>query len=673
MTQSSASSPTPPAETSSSAPRHATEQEARDVAEGAREKEWEKASFMRAFFEGRFRLEMLHPHPKSDPEESARGEAFLEKLTEFARETIDGDAIDREGWVPDEVLDGLRELGAFGIKIPQEYGGLGLSQVTYNRALAIVSSRCASTGAFLSAHQSIGVPQPLALFGTDEQKQKYLPRIAKGALSAFALTEAEVGSDPANLATHAELSDDGSHWILSGRKLWCTNGPRAELMVVMARTPPREGVKSKRPITAFIVEADWDGVEVVHHCHFMGLRGLSNGVIRFENVKVPAENVIWGEGQGLKLALITLNTGRLSLPAFCAAAGKASLEASRKWAAERVQWGQAIGKHDAIAQKLAKMAADTFAMEAGAELTASMSDSKQFDIRIEAAAAKMWHSEVAWDAGNEALQIRGGRGYETADSLRDRGENPIPVERALRDLRINLIFEGSSEIMRLFIAREAVDTHLKVAGDMVDPRAPTGRRIAAAVRGGLHYAWWYPTRWLGWGLWPRYSEFGPLAKHLRFVERTSRKLARTIFYCMIRHGGGLEKRQAVLGRVVDIGTEAFMMTASCVRARMLVQENPSDRSPEELADLFCRQARRRIRDHFRDVFRNDDVTAYGVARQAMEGRYAWLEEGIVSVVDDPRPMEAPLYPSETSETETAGSDDPESGVGADEEAMASSN
>ncbi len=610
---------------------HASELEAREVAEASREAQWEQESFMRLLFEGSFRLNLIHPHPEPDQAREAESEAFLKKVEAFAREHIDGDAIDREGHVPEEVLDGLREIGAFGIKIPKEYGGLGLSQVTYNRALAYVASRCGSTGAFLSAHQSIGVPQPLTMFGTEEQKRKFLPRLAKGALSAFALTEMEAGSDPANMTTTAVPSDDGKEWILNGEKLWCTNGPRAEIMVVMARTPAREGVRGKRPITAFIVEADSPGVEVVHESTFMGLRGISNGVIRFTDVRVPAENILWGEGQGLKLALVTLNTGRLSLPAFCAAAGKGCLEMSRDWAATRTQWGQPVGKHDAVAQMLGRMAAETFAMEAGVELAGAMSDAKRFDIRLEAAIAKMWHTESAWRIVNDALQIRGGRGYETVESLHARGERPMPIERAMRDLRINLIFEGSSEIMRLFIAREAVDTHLKVAGDMVDPRAPTGKRIAAALRGGLHYAWWYPTRWLGWGMWPRYGEFGPLATHVRYVDRTSRKLARTLFYCMIRFGAGLEKRQAVLGRLVDIGAELFMITAACVRANMLVRKNPDDRSPIELADTFSRQARRRAADSFRKVFRNDDVPTYKVARGALEGRYAWLEEGVIGL------------------------------------------
>ncbi len=531
----------------------------------------------------------------------------------------------------DEVLDGLARLGAYGIKIPVEYGGLGLSQVSYNRALAIVASRCGSTGAFLSAHQSIGVPGPVMMFGTDDQKQRFLPRLAAGALSAFALTEPEAGSDPANLATHAELSEDGSHWILNGEKLWCTNGPRAELIVVMARTPAREGVRGRRPVTAFIVDTATPGVGVKHSCSFMGLKGISNGVLRFDNVKVPAENLLWGEGKGLKLALITLNVGRLSIPAFCATAAKASLEISRTWAASRVQWGQPVGRHDAVAQKLGTMAAETFAMESVVQLTSAMSDTHQFDIRLEAAFAKLWNTETVWQTANDALQIRGGRGYETHDSLLARGETPYPVERMVRDLRINLIFEGSSEIMRLFIAREAVDDHLSVAGDVIDPRVAMGKRLAGALKAGLHYAWWFPTRFVGWGLWPRYREFGPLATHLRFVDRTARRLTRSIFYAMIRFGPGLEKRQAVLGRIVDIGAELFVMTATCVRAQKLVTDDPSERSALTLADLFCRQARRRVSALFERLFDNDDTATYRVAREAMDGRFDWLDEGVISM------------------------------------------
>jgi alkylation response protein AidB-like acyl-CoA dehydrogenase len=626
--------------------RLASEVEAREVAEAAREEEWAQRSFAGALFDGTLPIDLVDPLPPLDQEEQRRAQVFLDKLEAFALEHIDGDRFDREGWVPDEVLQGLAELGAFGIKIPVQYGGLGLSQLSYNRALAIVSSRCGATGAFLSAHQSIGVPAPLMYFGTEEQKRRYLPRLAGGALSAFALTEPDVGSDPANMSTHAELSPDGTHWILNGEKLWTTNGPRAELMVVMARTPAKQGVKGKRPISAFIVESAWPGVEVEHVCHFMGIRAISNGVMRFTNVKVPKENLLWGEGKGLKLALITLNTGRLSLPAFCASAGKAAVEICRDWANGRVQWGQPIGKHDAIAQMIGRMAADTFAMESVVELTSRMADAHTFDIRLEAAFAKMWNSERAWQIANDCLQIRGGRGYETHDSLVERGEKPYPVERMVRDLRINLIFEGSSEIMRLFIAREAVDNHLKVAGDLVNPKAPAGKRVAAAARAGLHYAWWFPTRFFGWGFWPRFSDYGPLAKHVRWMDRATRRLARSVFYAMMRFGPGLEKRQAVLGRIVEIGAELFAMTASVVCARRRVADEPSDRTPYAVADVFCKQARRRIEQRFHDLFDNDDSDTYKLARGVLEGRYTWLEEGVVSM--QKAYGEKPMTPVEVS-------------------------
>ena len=615
----------------------ATEQEARQVAESARETEWKNRSFARGLYNGELDLSLVHPLPQPDPEVEARAKPFLAKLEEFTRTHIDGDAIDRDRWVPQEVLDGLAKIGAFGIKIPIEYGGLGLSQYQYNKALAIVGSRCASTGAFLSAHQSIGAPQPLLYFGTEEQKRKYLPRLAGGELSAFALTEQDVGSDPANLSTLAELSDDGEHWILNGTKLWCTNGPRADIIVVMARTPAREGVRSRRPITAFIVETAWEGVEVVQTCSFMGLNGLSNGVLKFDNVKIPKENLLWGEGKGLKLALITLNTGRLSIPAFCAGGAKAALLVSRKWAGERFQWGAPVGKHGAVAQMLGKMAANTFALDSVVELTALMADAKTFDIRLEAAIAKMWNSEVSFEVFDDAIQIRGGRGYERADSLRERDEHPYPLERGFRDSRINLIFEGSSEIMRLFIAREAVDSHLSVAGDLIDPKAPVGRRLMALLRAGLHYAVWYPSRWLTWGRWPRYREFGPLAKHMRYANRTAGRLARSIFYAMIRFGPGLERKQAVLGRIVEVGAELFVMVATTVRATALVDKNPSDRSPYELADLFCRQARTRIRDRFRHLFANNDTATYRVAQEAMKGTFEWLEEGLLTTDWTPQP------------------------------------
>src|SRR6478672_9322674 len=611
---------TPPARTASTP--LATEQEAREVAEAAREKEWTAPSFVRELFEGSFRLDLVHPFPEPDPADLARAKPFMEKLELFMRERVDSDKIDREGKIPPEIVKGLGEIGAFGIKIPTEYGGLGLSQYSYTHAIGLVTSQDGNLTALLSAAQSIGVPTPLKLFGTKAQKEKYLPRLARGAVSAFALTENHVGSDPAGITTHAELSADGTHYIVNGEKLWCTNGTIAELMVVMARTGPKR-------ITAFIVETNWPGVEVVQRLHFMGLKALENGIIRFTNVRVPVENVLWGEGKGLKLALTTLNTGRLTLPASAVAGAKRCIEIVRRWASERVQWGQPIGQHDAIAQKIGRMTAETFAMEAVSDLASLMADRGGTDIRLEAAMAKMWNTEIGWRIVDDTLQIKGGRGFETADSLRSRGERPDAVERMMRDYRINLIFEGSSEIMRLFIAREAVDTHLKLAGDLIDPKAPMAKKIQALLRSGAYYAYWYPKLWLSSTVVPRYSEFGALAPHIRFVARSCRRLARTLFHCMVRFGPKLEKRQAVLGRLVEIGAELLAITAACSRARGMVKKDPSNQGPVELADLFSRHARRRIEDRFAAVFDNDDVAAYAVAQQVIRQEHSWLEQGMV--------------------------------------------
>ena len=622
MTTATQGKPTPP----SDRPGHVSEREARAVAEAAREQEWKAPSFVKELFNGRLLLHLIHPFPTLDPEEAARAKPWLDKLAAFLEANVDADAIDRDSKIPQELIDGLKALGCFGIKIPREYGGLGFSQTVYNRAVSLAATAESSIGVLLSAHQSIGVPQPLKLFGSAEQKQRYMPRLAKGAISAFALTEPDVGSDPARLAATAQLTPDGTAYILNGEKLWTTNGTIAEIMVVMAKTGPRA-------ISAFIVEASWPGVEVVQRLHFMGLKGIENAVLRFTNVRVPKENLLWQEGRGLKLALVTLNTGRLTVPAVSTACAKVCLDIVRRFSQERVQWGQPVGKHDAVAQMIGWMGAVTFAMEAISELSSLMADQARFDIRLEAAMAKLWNTERGWEIVDKTMQVRGGRGYETADSLTSRGEQPEPVERMMRDFRINLIFEGSSEIMRLFIAREAVDTHLKVAGPLLDPKASLGAKLIALIRTGLYYTRWYPAQWIGWGHWPRYAGFGRLAKHLRYVNRTSRKLARALFYAILRFGPGLEKRQAVLGRLVEIGAELFAMSAACARAQALhTSKSPEERahglSAVYLADVFCRISRRRIAERFDRLFRNDDARVYHAAQRVLANEFTWLEEGV---------------------------------------------
>jgi alkylation response protein AidB-like acyl-CoA dehydrogenase len=618
------------------------ERRARAVAEQARESTWELPSFAKELFLGRLRLDLIHPLP--EPPEAVRrdGEAFLARLRDFC-EGIDAQRIEREERIPDEVVRGLRELGAFGMKIPTEYGGLGLGQLHYNRALTLVGSASPAIAALLSAHQSIGVPQPVAMFGTEAQKRAYLPRCATDAISAFLLTEPDVGSDPARLRTTATPTEDGTEYVLDGVKLWTTNGVVADLLVVMARVP--EGPGHRGGITAFVVEGDSPGITVEHRNRFMGLRGLENGVTRLHQVRVPVANRIGEEGRGLRIALSTLNTGRLSLPAICVGAGKWATRIAREWSRERVQWGRPVGRHEEVAKKISSIAATTYAMDAMVELAGQLADDKRNDIRIEAAIAKLWASEHAWRLADDLVQIRGGRGFETADSLAARGERGVPAEQLLRDLRINRIFEGSTEIMHLMIAREAVDAHLTVAGDIIDPDTDRAEKARAVAKASGFYASWLPTLVVGQGQVPSaYVEFGPVAGHLRYVERTARKLARSTFYGMSRWQGRMETKQGFLARIVDIGAELFAMSAVIVRARHDADTRPErGRTPFELADVFCRQSRLRIDALFTGLWSNTDDIDTKVARRVMDDSYTWLEEGVVDP-SLPGPLIAPAEP-----------------------------
>lgn len=603
------------------------EREARKVAEAAREQGWTKPSFGKELFLGKLRLDLIDPWPTPTSETRAKGERFLAEARAVA-ERIDGHRIEREARIPVEVFDDLAELGAFGMKIPEEYGGRGLSNLFYNKALTLLGSANSSIGALLSAHQSIGVPQPVMMFGTKEQKSRYLPRVAAGEVSAFLLTEPDVGSDPARLASSATPTADGSGYLIDGIKLWATNGTIADLFVVMARVP--ETSDNRGGITAFVVEADSDGITVENRNEFMGLRGIENAVVRFDSVFVPAENVLMGVGRGLKIALATLNTGRLALPAMCVGAAKWCLHVARGWSAERVQWGRRVGDHEAVAKKISFIAATTYALESMLDLSCMLADDENNDIRIEAALVKLYASEKAWLIADELLQVRGGRGYETYDSQRARGERAAEVEQILRDLRINRIFEGSTEIMHLLIAREAVDTHLEVAGDIIDQEATPRAKARAAANAAGFYAGWLPTLAVGSGTLPgSHREFGRLAGHVRFVERASRRLARSIFAGMARWQGRMERRQAFLGRSVDIGAELFAMAASCVRARA-----EGSTQELELADAFCTQARVRVDQLFDGLWHNSDSSDRKLAKRVLDGRYASLEDGVRHISDD---------------------------------------
>lgn len=587
-------------------------------------------SFAAQLFMGRWAPEKLYPLTEIDAEEKVRADKFLAEVAAFLTAEVDADLIDRTGEISPDIRRGLARLGVYGIKVPRAYGGLGFSQTTYCRACQLIASHCMNVFAHISVHQSVGVPQPLMLFGTEEQKQKYLPRVTGGEVSAFALTERGVGSDPARLTTTA--TPDGDDYVINGEKLWCSNGTTASLLIVACKTPPKtvDG-KPRAQITTFIVEANAPGLAVVHRCQFMGLHALYNGVIRFTNVRVPRANIVGGVGRGLKVALSTLNAGRLSIPASSIGMAKKALQIAREWSRDRVQWGVPIGQHAAIAEKIRRIAAHTFAMEAMLLVTSRIVDrDKKADIRLEASMCKLWATEKAWMCLDDVMQIRGGRGYENVTSLKARGEKPYPVERLLRDNRVITIFEGSSEIMRLFIMREALEPHLNVAGIALNSERARDERLKAAAKAAGFYAAWYPRQWL-----PRMGSGAPadmhprLARHFRGVAQGSRRLARTLFHQMVKFGPKLEKQQVLLGRFADIGADFFAIAATCVYAQKLLRDGEPEEKVFTLTDDFVAQAQTRIEQNFRGIGRNEDQHGYDLAQEILAGEHTWLEHGIV--------------------------------------------
>ena len=636
---------------------------AMQLAEDARQAEWENVSFTAEVFKGNFRWDLVHPFPAQSAEDRKIGDEYIEKIRPVLEKYVDPWQIDEDGEYPREALEAMAGVGLFGMKIPREYGGLGLSVTNYARVLGFIGGYCAVTVAYLSAHQSIGVPQPLKEFGTEEQKRRYLPRLAKGEISAFALTEPGVGSDPARMSTTATLSEDGRYFVLNGDKLWCTNvtDPKTTLIAVLARTPDKvlPNGKSLPQISCFVVETAWPGVERARRSRFMGLRGLANGVVTFKDVKVPVENLIGKPGEGLKIALATLNVGRLGIPAAAIGAGMALVEDAKWWTTSRQQWGQPVGKHQAVAKMVANYMAQLFAMKAMVSVACAFADHKNADIRLEAAAAKYWCSETLWKMYDDYLQVRGGRGYEMAKSLYARGERPTNVEMGLRDSRINRIFEGSSQVMHLIMAREALDTHFKLVMPILQPKP--GQKVSkreAVMKAAGFYSTWLPKLFVpgtGGSLEARnLSERN--RRHLAYAAKTSKLLARRLFATMAKFGPKLEKEQIVLGNFVDIGVELFVMASTLSYAEHLAGANPADPSPQELANLYCSEARRRIESNFRAVKSNFNRSYDRVAGLLMEGRLDWLAAGAI----DPIPPRYRDWQKNDYEHPSAGSSSPQS-------------
>ncbi|HEX5581926.1 MAG TPA: acyl-CoA dehydrogenase family protein, partial [Gemmatimonadaceae bacterium] len=399
-------------------------------------------SFIKGLFLGELREELVFPFPELSAAERESLDMILQSFRAFAADTIDSAAMDRAGKFTDEVRAGMHELGLMGLNIPEEYGGFGASAKVFNRVFGEIGSADPALAVYFGAHQSIGC-KGITLFGTEEQKRKYLPRCASGELvAAFCLTEPGSGSDAQAMTTTATPSDDGTHYVLDGTKIWISNAGYAGLFTVFAQVPVEIDGKRKRRVTAFIVDAHAPGVTLGQNEEKMGIKASDTRTVSFENVVVPVGDRLGEVGQGFRIALEILNSGRLGLAAGSARGTRVIMNRAIEYARQREQFGRPIGSFEMIQRKIATLAAECYAADAAWVVAAGMVDRGGIDFSLETAACKVYNSELAFRAANEALQIAGGLGYS----------REYPYEQAVRDARIMPIFEGTNEILRALIA-----------------------------------------------------------------------------------------------------------------------------------------------------------------------------------------------------------------------------
>lgn len=588
------------------------------VAEEAREKE-EHDGFIASLFEAKLNEDFFDYKSKSKNNFVAEG--FLADLQKVLIENVDPNEVDKNGYISEKAIEELRKIKAFGIKIPITLGGLGLSQSEYHKVAIMIGSFDASVTAILSAHNSIGAPEPIKKFGNTAQKDKYLPELAKGNLSGFALTEDGAGCDISQLKSYAiRLKEKGKlrGYYLTGEKLYTTNAPKndseflAKFLIVIARIvdDPKEldDPNAKPVFGAFIVRTDQSGVSIKHKLDFMGIKGIYNGIVKFSSVYITSDNLLGEEGDGLKIALTTLTVGRMTLPAACLGMMKKSLYYAREWARSRSQWDKPIGQHELIAEKIVRMAARIVALEAIVTATGVRVDKKR-DVRLESAAAKILGTQWAWDTVNDLLQIRGGRGYETVDSQKKHQSFVVPAERMVRDARINLIFEGTNEIMTLWIGREGMAGYIDSALKLQKGDVGGAGYILKTSASALNIFGWVLRR-------PQY----------RYIARKSHALVRSTLLTMIRYRQGMQFKQLAIKRLVDTALDLFSMTAALTYA----DEFPERGLIKDLADYFFEDAKRRINGQGSLVTSDPaDDKVYKLAKKIMDGKAKWLEEGII--------------------------------------------
>lgn len=559
-------------------------------------------SFMKSLFHGLIEENLIFPYPEMDPEEKETVSLILDNIHRFGESEVDSPKIDKEHVIPPELLEKMKEMGLFGLNIPDEYGGLGLSATAYARVIQEVGAIDPSLAVTIGAHQSIGL-KAILLFGTDAQKKKYLPKLATGELvAAFALTEPGTGSDAAAIITRAELDDSGDHYLLNGSKIWITNGGFADVFTVFARTSaPDPGVKPR--VTALIVERG-EGLTNGPSEEKMGIRGSSTTELFFEDVKVPAENVVGDPGRGFKVAMQVLNSGRLGLASGCLGACKKLLDMSTERVQERKAFGRPIGEFGMIKEKIARMSAETYALESMVYLTTGLVDSGVHDYSLESAICKVYGSETLWYVVNQTLQIAAGTGYM----------NEYPYERMMRDARINMIFEGTNEILRAFIALAGMQSpgkHLaEVAKAMREPIKGFGLLSEFAINKARSLV----SR-------ERVERAHPvLSREAVAFEEGAALLAQRTEQTLRKHGRDIAEMQFVQKRIAEAAIDLYGMAAVLSRATRAIEHKGEKGAEREihLTHAFCTLAEPRMRDRLRDMERDSDELLKEVAAHTYE-------------------------------------------------------
>jgi alkylation response protein AidB-like acyl-CoA dehydrogenase len=562
--------------------------------------------FAKGLFLGQFVADWAMPYPRIPAAQQAELDKSLAEIRALLNEHLDPVAIDRNADIPRHLIDGLAHTGVLGMTAPKEYGGRGFSQRAYCKILEEIGARCASTSVFTNAHHSIGI-RALLLFGTREQKQRWLPPLVSGEqLAAFALTEEQAGSDAANVQTTATPSADGSHFILNGEKRYITNASIAHVLTVMARTPVPGSDKTS--ITAFLVTPDMPGFTMLEpRMEKLGIRGTATGRFAMENMAVPKENILGPIGKGLKVALTVLDFGRTTFGACCTGAAKTCLELAVSHANKRKQFKKTLGDFDLVKKKIGRMAADVYAMEAMTAVTASLIDRGLEDYMLETAMLKVFTTDRLWEAVNDAFQIHGGSAYFTTS----------PLERMLRDARINQIGEGSNEVLTSFIALVGMRGPGMEFKEIYDTMFNPSR--------GLGKAWTAGMNRLGAAMKissvPVKSE--SLRSHASQLGRLIWRFNLSVNKALIKYREPVMDMQLIQERVAGAAMEMF--ASACVISRLdsqvqsVAQNGASAPGGRRAGELFLRQSFRRVRGFLAGLNDNDDADLLATANTVLRG------------------------------------------------------